>query len=80
MKNNPVDPYGYFSEDGRSYTATTNDLPKKWYNCHFSDTDHNAYYHITSQAGNGMSFARSAEGDKAMFNTDKNRTDLFARC
>ena len=73
LQSNP-DPYGHFSADGSSYVCTTNETPKKWYNAHFSDVDHNAYYHIASNAGNGMTFARSADGHKNMFSDGKTRT------
>ena len=66
--------YGALSADGKQYVAQTNETPKKWYNAHFSDVGNNVYYRIASNAGNGMTFARSADGHKNMFSDGKTRT------
>lgn len=58
---------GAFIDDGVAYRIRTNRMPDDWFNVHVSTNGHNHYYSLISQTGQGISYARKAEGLECTF-------------
>ena len=57
-----LSPYGGFSQDGKTFTINTPDLPRNWYNYFYTDR----YITFTSQCGIGQGFLQDDMGVRLM--------------